>query len=157
MAAAAIRDQQNRITCVPREKLLNTLRTNRERHQQDYVEALEGYKELATQKLLEAGEQARFKLERNLEKGKATIQEFNPEDPRQSSDRMVLVESIVVEMKVPRDYTREYDAAIVMFEWDTRDTLELTYAEFQCFVCDAWDWSQDFLITNAMYAKKFSG
>ena len=52
---------------------------------------------------------------------------------------------------MPRSYEEEYDAAIDMAKWDVRTTLELTYAEFNCFVRDQWDWQSDFQVTNALY------
>ena len=29
-------------------------------------------------------------------------------------------------------------------EWETRDELELSVNDFECYVCDNWDWSDTF-------------
>ena len=63
------------------------------------------------------------------------------------------MDSISVEMRVPRCYDKEYDAAIDMAKWDVRETLELTHAEFTCFVRDQWDWTSEFTAISAMYLK----
>lgn len=36
-------------------------------------------------------------------------------------------------------------------EEGSREEIDLSYAEFQCFVRDVWDWSHDFDITKALY------
>lgn len=153
MALLAMDDQKKRVVEVNRQKLIETLKSNREKHAREYIEAVEGYKEMATKKFQEGYEQAKIKIEKNLAKGLASIDEFSVDNPRKSSDYLVLVDSISVELKVPRNFTSEYDAAIDMATWDVRETLELSHPEFQCFVRDVWDWSNDFRSTNMTYSK----
>ena len=43
------------------------------------------------------------------------------------------------------------DAAIDMAKWDVRETLELTHAEFTCFVRDQWDWKSGFEAISQIY------
>lgn len=151
MANTALRDQKERNVEVSRLKLLEILKSNREKHVTDYQEAVEGYKAMALQKLQEGYEASKIKLERNLERGKLTISDFDPSDPSKTSDYIVLVDAVSVSLKVPRNFSKEYDAAIDMANWDIRDVLELTHAEFQCFVRDVWEWSNDFTAISTMY------
>lgn len=151
MANQARRDQSERLVEVEREKLVETLKQNRDKHIENYKIAITGYRVMATAKLKEGYEAAKLKLEKNLKRGIASLEEFDPENPQGASDYLVLVEGIQVSLKVPRNYSKEYDAAIDMAEWDVRKTLELTHAEFQCFVRDEWNWTNDFSTTNAMY------
>lgn len=154
MANFAIENQQKRTVHVDRKQLLTTLIENREKHIEDYKAAVDGYRELAKEKLKVAHEKAKSKLDENLRSGIATLDEFDPSNPRKSDDYLTLVEGVRVELKVPRNFSAEYDAAIDMATWDTRPIFELTHAEFQCFVRDIWDWSYDFAFTNMVYKKK---
>lgn len=151
MANIARRDQTERVVEVNRGKLVETLKANRTAHIENYKVAITGYRVMAIAKLKEGYEAAKSKLEKNLKRGIASLDEFDPENPDSASDYLTLVEGIQVSLKVPRNYSKEYDAAIDMAEWDVRETLELTHAEFQCFVRDEWNWTNDFSTTNAMY------
>lgn len=154
MAMQAKADQQKRIIEVNRAKLVETLKSNREKHVKEYKEALEGYKTLALEKLQKGYEDAKVKLEKNLIRGRESLQEFNPDNPENTSDYLTLVDAIQITLKVPQNYSDEYDAAIDMANWDVRETLELSHAEFTCFVRDEWDWSRDFFATSSMYKSK---
>lgn len=153
MAAFALRDQSERTIEVNRLKLVEILEENREMHIREYHEAVDGYLETATEKLQEGYDKSVVKLQKNLENSKRLLAEIDPSKPLETSDRIVLVESICIDLKVPRNYAKEYDAAIDMANWDVRDTLELSGAEFQCFVRDEWDWTNEFSTTTASYSK----
>lgn len=154
MAGAALRDQKQRQVEVNRVKLIETLLLNREKHVKEYNEAVVGYRTMALEKLQSEYEKAKVAIERNLEKAKVSIQEFDPADSEKHSDYLSLVEAVTVRLPVPRNFSKEYDAAIDMAGWDVRDTLELTHAEFQCFVRDVWEWSNDFSSLTKSYAGK---
>lgn len=156
MAMQAQADQQKRVIEVNRTKLVDTLLANKEKHIKEYKEAIEGYKTLAIEKLQKGYEDAKVKLEKNLVKGRASLEEFNPDNPDETGDYLTLVDGVQVALKVPRNYSKAYDAAIDMAKWDVRETLELSHAEFTCFVRDEWDWSREFFATSSMYkAKQF--
>lgn len=154
MAMQAVEDQKERKIEVNRAKLIEILKSNRDKHGKDYLEAVDGYKEMAINKLQEAHEEAKKTLEKNVVKGLESLNDFDAANPKKGSDYLTLVNAIHVELKVPRNFTDKYDAAIDMAVWDVRETLELTQAEFQCFVRDIWEWSEDFRVTNTMYANK---
>jgi len=154
MANFAMEDQKKRSVEVNRLKLIEILKSNKEKHVAAYDEAITGYCEQAVEKLREGYDSAKLKLEKNLDKGLASIKEFDPKNPRVTSDYLTLVEGIQVHLPVPRSCAKEYDAAIDMAEWDVRETLELTHAEFQCFVRDVWEWSSEIVALNASYTKK---
>lgn len=126
----ALQDQSERVVQVARTKLLEALRANREKHVREYNEAVAGYKALALERLDKA----------------------HREVSRQ--DRLVLVEQVCVNLRVPRNFADKYDAAIDMAEWDVRETLELTHAEFQCFVRDVWEWTDEFIGISKLYSVK---
>jgi hypothetical protein len=150
MANQAMRDQEERKIEINRKMLLSKLHQNREKHKADYLEALQGYKALALEKLEEAHNKAKRELQKNVARVRQDLEEFDPNNPK-THDHLTLVNAIYVELRVPRDFTAKYDAAIDMVEWDVRDTLELTHAEFQCFVRDVWEWTEVFHTTNQLY------
>ena len=76
---------------------------------------------------------------------------FTDADIAKQQDFVTLVEDVTIQMKVPRSYAKEYEAAIDMAEWDVRETLELTHAEFTCFVRDQWDWKSGFEAVSNLY------
>lgn len=152
MARQAQIDMLDRKVEVNRLKLVDQLKENLEKHRIEYLEAVEGYREQALKQLGEAGEKAKHSLERTIVSAKASIEKF---DPRLdiSGGTIVLVERVVLNLPVPKDYSSEYETAIAMAEWDTRETLELTTAEFQCFVRDVWDWSSNFKEVHMSYTR----
>lgn len=151
MAAIARMDQEKRTVEVNRLKLIETLEANRTKHVQDYEEAMAGYKAVLLSKIDEAFDDAKKQLETKYEKTKARVAAFTDADIAKQRDSFTLIDDITVEMKVPRSYAKEYDAAIDMAKWDVRETLELTHAEFTCFVRDQWDWKSGFEAVSMLY------
>lgn len=146
-------DQAKRVTEVDREKLIYTLEENREKHIREYEEAMGGYRETLLERMDKATEDAKAKLARRHERLKEKISSMSDQDIEKQCDYFTVVEAVVVEMKVPRSFAKEYDAAIDMAKWDVRQTLELTHAEFTCFVRDQWEWKSEFDAVSTMYNK----
>lgn len=151
MAAIARMDQEKRTIQVNRLRLIETLEANRTKHIQDYEEAMAGYKAILLSKIDEAFADAKKQLELKYEKTKLRVSSFTDSDIAKQRDSFTLIDDITVEMKVPRSYAKEYDAAIDMAKWDVRETLELTNAEFTCFVRDQWDWKPGFEAVSMLY------
>lgn len=151
MAAMAQRDQENRTIEVNRMKLIETLTANREKHVRDYEEAKAGYKAVLLEKVDEAFEEAKLVLSKRHETTKGRVSELTEADIEKQRDSFTLIDAVHIEMKVPRCFKAEYDAAIDMAKWDVRDTLVLTYAEFTCFVRDEWDWKSGFEAVSMIY------
>ncbi len=151
MANQARQDQKKREVKVDRERLLETLKSNREKHIQQYEEALAGYQEQALAKLQKAKETALARMEKNFQKVQLDLEDFDPES--KTSDYIELIQSEVIHLPVPRNYSKEYDAAIDIAQWEVEETMTLTFAEFQCFVRDVWEWSEDFYSNTVSYTK----
>lgn len=146
-------DQKKRTVEVDRLKLVSTLKSNLEKHIADYEEAKAGYRSSLLVKLDEALASAKVSLEKGYEKAKQEIFELTDTELSSRNEWVNLVREINVRMPVPRLYAKEYQAAIDMAEWDVRDTLELTHAEFNCFVRDEWDWREEFETISGMYKR----
>ena len=152
MAGIAQQDLRARKVEVNRLKLIDTLKTNKEKHVKEYEKAKAGYKSALLTKLDAAVEDARKSIEKQYAKRKDEIGAINDEDIENQQDYVQLLAAVTITMKVPRSYAKEYDAAIDIATWDVRETLELSNAEFTCFVRDEWDWKGDFTATSKMYA-----
>ena len=151
MANVAINDQKKRLVEVARIKLVSSLLTNLENHIVDYKEAMAGYKGALYAKAQTAFVSAKEKLIAKEIKVLDEISALSDSDIVKQRDYITLIDSVSVEMKVPHSYEEEYKAAIDMFEWDVRETIELTYAEFTCFVRDQWDWKAGFEEISRLY------
>lgn len=156
MAVMAKLDQESRTIEVDRQELIKTLESNREKHIQDYDAAMAGYKDLLLSNIDSAFENAKVAIAEKYEETKQKVTNFTDEDIAKQPDYFTLVDDITINMKVPRSFAKEYDAAIDMAKWDVRKTLELTHAEFTCFVRDQWDWKSGFEAVSTRYIGKKS-
>ena len=152
MANRLSHDQAERKVTVDRLNLIVKLKENRNKHVSEYNEALAGYVEAANSKLDEAYDLAKKKIKANFELAKEKIKRFDKDYCK--SGYIVLLEGITVELKTPQCFSEQYDTAISMFEWEVNATVEITHAEFKCFVEDKWDWTDGFMTISAMYNKK---
>jgi hypothetical protein len=154
MAAKALNNQMTRTVRVNRLKLLETLKDNREKHLAVFNEAMAGYKELALGKVQEAFIGLEDRLRQRKDHIVKHIQSFTAETAANFSDYFTILEQVTVNLKLPVSYVDAYDAAIDMAAFDTRDELDLSGAEFQCFCRDVWDWTYEFSAINSTYAGK---
>jgi hypothetical protein len=112
-------------TTVDRDKLIITLRTNRDKHAEIVKEANAGY------------------LKAALEAARNCIDAL-------SGGKAVSIQKYV--LQVPVDYTSAYDTVINMLEWSTDEKITLQADEFRQFVQDQWDWKDGFVSSNAGYS-----
>jgi hypothetical protein len=154
VAIKALHNQMNRVVRVNRAKLIETLRENLAKHVAQFNEAMAGYKDSALAKIAESFDGLADRLDKRKTEIIATINAFTPETADAFADHLTILHGITVNLKVPVSYADAYGAAIDMALFDTRDELELSGAEFQCFCRDVWDWSEDFTSTSQLYLKK---
>lgn len=111
---------------IEKSKLLETVRTNRDLHEQEYEEAMEGYREEFLKQL--AGKR------KALRKGDLPAQNFE-------------------NLPVPTRHTDEYEQVIKMLEFSVDDVVELEHHEFSNYVMDDWGWKRRFSETTMNYKK----
>jgi len=107
-----------------REEVLESLKKNRQRHQQIVSEAQEGY--------LHAAHEVLNERLRDIIAGKIVPLSFG--------------------ISPPVSFLEAYDTAIKMLEMHKADQIELTAVEVRCLVMDEWDWSRSFLESNKGYS-----
>jgi hypothetical protein len=151
MANLVARNQADRKVEVRVVMLIDQLIKNRDKHILEYNNAKKVYTDTLLQKLHDAVVKAQDKLVKAGHLLRAKIADFTDEDVKSQSDQFLLVDAVYVNMAVPRSFAHMYDAAIDMFRWETREIVELTYAEFQCFVRDVWDWTEEWSNVSKMY------
>lgn len=108
---------------VQKNKLLETLKHNRDEHKGLFEKAQEIYRA----KVIDV-------LDRRLQEAKAggKVKTY-------------------INLPEPVDYTSEFDRAIAMIEWDEGATVTLDERDFQRFVLNNWEWNHNFLANTTAY------
>jgi hypothetical protein len=111
---------------VPKDKLLGTMKLNRDQHRAVFLKAQKKYRAAVISALDDRLQQAR-------EGG---------------------VINLGFALPAPQDFTAEYDAAIAQIEWDMGDTVTLSEEDFNQFVLNQWSWARAFAASTELYVKK---
>jgi len=114
----------NKIT-VNKDDLIRRLKSNRDAHHAEYLEAVSVYKERCI-----------VEIERMLADARAGV-------IRRS-----------LTLPIPEEHTEDYDRAIDMLEWAQSDTIELTQAEFATLVRNQWGWLSSFAANTSSYTSR---
>lgn len=108
---------------VEKARLLETLQRNRDEHKDIFLRAQEIYRK----RVIEL-------LDRNLADARA--------------GREIIT---FINLPQPKDYTKEFDKAIAMLDWETSDEITLGEHDFQRYVQNEWEWAQAFAASTASY------
>lgn len=111
------------IVKVEKLKLLEIVRTNREKHAKDYTEAVQGYFVSAID---------------SMEKALARVSEGN-------------LDPINISEQPPVSHLAEYDRAIRKLVMTIDDIIELNDLAFRNYVDDEWSWRQSWNFQNTKY------
>lgn len=111
---------------VDKTRLLVTLKENRSKHREIFLDAQEGYRKAVIAELEKMLEEAR--------------------------DNKRIRRS--VQLTEPVDQTQDYDAAIAQLEFEINPTVKLSQGDFHCFVLDKWSWKNQFAASNSQYTSK---
>lgn len=110
---------------VKKGKLIGFLKTNRQKHAEDYEEAVGAY----------------F---RKLKETLATFQaQAGANKFRKDNYHLTLVR--------PEDRTEDYDRIIGMLEMAEGEDIEIDTEQYDCIVNDQWDWARRAYLSNATY------
>lgn len=166
---------------VEKTKLLDTLKTNREKHDEIYKAAVEGYwikcketldekakdfKEIITDQSADyaravKGIEERFGVQHDRvaaaikgkdKKGVGSISVAF--DYRQSA----LLGSVGNwPLVYPENHLDDYDRVIGMLEFSVADKVELTATDFNAYVRNRWEWHSRFSMSNSAYVSLTTG
>lgn len=151
MAQKALNNQMTRTVRVNRKRLIETLMANRTDHIKQFNEAMAGYKATALAKVDEAFNGLAARLATRKAELVKELNSFTAETADNFTNHLTILQAVTVNMEVPTSYEGAYDAAIDMANFDTREELELSGSEFQCFCRDVWDWTYGFTRTTEAY------
>jgi hypothetical protein len=133
-------DTNIKIVKVPVKRLKITLESNKEKHHNDYVEAMTGYKEALIEQY-----NLRIKL---LRKELRKIKNINP----LKLHDMEIDSQIKYSLETPEDHTSSYELAMDVADWTSEEELELSMRDFNSYVRDEWDWTNRFKISHSNYS-----
>jgi hypothetical protein len=123
---------------VEKKRLADALSKNLETHKSEYVEARAGY------------EKARIQAYRELAEAAALAAEEDSGKTRKKAEKAW---NKLRNLDVPQDHAESYEQAIALMEWETRDVVELSINDFECYVRDNWDWQHSFKASVANYSR----
>lgn len=118
----------DRTYTVRRSELIEKLKENRANHREIFEEAIDAFRDEAIKR-----------LDKNLALAKQGKQI-----------------KLSVSLKQPKDHTKDYDRVISLLEMCVEETFEITEGQFQCYVMDEWDWSNQFYsVSNEVTGKAY--
>lgn len=107
--------------------LITKLQTNRTKHEEEHVTAMQAWRKKVAEV---ADASVKMAEEGSLKK---------------------LPEGWNKVMNIPVTFLKEYDNAIMMLEASTDKELALTQEQFNCLYLDQWGWKDEWLYTNQSY------
>ena len=121
---------------VRRLELLGKIKANREKHLEEYDEAIDGYKAAAIEEIDRAVAKLKNRVE-ELERGE-----------------VIHLAGVSFKLPVPQNHVKDYDQAITMLEMRVDDELTIRADEFACYVMDDWEWMHDFKAVTRNYSNR---
>lgn len=122
---------------VNRADLLKKLQENLETHKELYAEAVRGYEDAKVTRLRELQSAVNAALTSNTEPNRQRVHEAYGE---------------LSGLSRPQDHSESYLLAIDMMTWETKEQVELSINDFQCYVRDKWNWKHEFRNSVSNYA-----
>jgi hypothetical protein len=123
---------------IERSRLRATLSANLEIHKKEYAEAKAGYEEKRLdliRKLAEAALHCSKKPNNTDENRKAVHESYNE----------------FARLEKPQNHSNEYEQAIALMEWETREKIDISISDFERFVRDDWAWKNSFKNAHLSY------
>lgn len=106
-------------------ELVERIQKNRDNHRQVFDLAMEGYLQQAKDKLNYAVKEI----------GRSRVPNFYA----------------LVELPVPEDHTKDYDAVLAMLAMSVANEIEMSESDFRSYVLDEWRWKSQFIGTASNY------
>lgn len=112
---------------IDRNRLIETLKSNREKHEREYKAAKVGYR--------------------------ATLMTMFADCLKRLEDGHDSEHGDIFSLHKPSHYLKDYDRAIAMFEMAQEESIVLDDEDFQKLVLDDWEWKSRFSTVNSGYIK----
>jgi hypothetical protein len=121
-----INDRGQSEVTVNKVELLETIKKNRQTHEAEFKEATQGYRSESVKVLTQMLKDAKAEKEFKSYTG----------------------------LEQPPCHLQEYDRVIKMLEMSVYEIIKLSETQFNNFVMDNWNWSNQFKTVNASYLSK---
>jgi hypothetical protein len=118
-------------------RLQEKLKENLETHKKEFEEAISGYRE------------KRLELCRAL---RDTTQVAVEKDTTFTREAVVEAFHKYNRLERPQDHSNSYEQAIALMEWETKDVIELSINDFECYVGNNWQWQVSFKNAHKNYS-----
>lgn len=148
---------------VKKEKLLQVLQENKDKHDALFDLALVGYWEAAKTKLeekkvkfSESVESCIETFNKSFDKSSKAIEEKNKDNVPFSYFAAVAVDTSW-NVKFPENQASSYEKAIRMLDMSIHDEVELSEQEFCSYVLNDWGWKDSFKASNTAYISHATG
>lgn len=142
MEAQALAKVQENHTKIPREKLLEAIKENRETHKTEFDKAIIGWRKESVKAL----KKHQAHVEKVIGRMEADVSEDKPV-------KGLNVRNLYPKIPTrPEDHTADYDGLIKRLEMSSDETIWLTHHDFERFVLDKWDWKETFSAQLSNYA-----
>jgi len=129
---------------VKTDELLNIIKSNRDKHQNDFNKTLEGYK--IQMKATANAVAAAYNRNANI------LRDFDP-NREKDMPHFPRLENMSLHLKEPQCYVSSYNNAIKMLEICATPEVELTMDDAEKYLSDNWSWKEDFSTCSGMYIK----
>jgi hypothetical protein len=124
---------QMRDVKVRRSELLEKVTANRQKHIEEYDEAVAGYKAAAL-----------AAIERGVTKLRQQVTDLE-------AGEVLRLVAVSFDLAVPENHAKDYDQVIAMLEMSVDEELSIRSDEFACYVMDDWDWKDHFTDVSNIY------
>ena len=111
---------------------------NRQKHIEEFNEAVDGY-----------NDSVRAEIHAAIVMLRERIDELDEID----ADKMIRLSNIRFDLEVPFNHEKDYDQVIEMLKMTVDTEVILKADEFACYVMDDWSWKKDFLAVSQCYKK----
>ncbi len=123
---------------VEKARLVARLQENLETHKKSFKEAYAGYLDARATAIVRIAEVA------------------SATDHLKKKDRKKLTEvwNTYSNLDVPQDHSKDYDQALALMDWDTKEDMDLSIQDFEYFINDNWEWTGKFQRTMSSYSNR---
>jgi hypothetical protein len=147
---------------IEKDKLLEVLKDNREKHEAIYLAAVSGYWVKSQQALNERKKD--FKNSIKEVKDSFGLAVKNAQQKIQSKEKNIsfsFASSVSVrngwDLKYPENHLSDYDTTIRKVELSCIDKIQLDSTEFDSYVMNNWGWKGQFINSNNLYINAVTG
>lgn len=147
---------------VEKDKLIKTLKENRDKHDEIYKAACQGYWIKCKEALEEKKKEFSYVVDSVTKRFSFNCDEISAAIEGKDNFGIKNFDinfnfSSYWPLKHPTNHLDDYSRVIEMLEFSVADKVRLTAQHFSAYVRNDWDWKGEFAISNLGYVKAYTG